>query len=178
MLHTYLAVGDIRKAFVQGFNGATYVTDNEATKGTFTDDRQMATIAAETDRIYFKCPGDLVLSENGGRDGGALALKRLGELFMEAESPETKDADGNSSTCPNFYMVSQFGLQGTCRPTHYHVLCNDCAAPGEEDAYAADKWHGGPDGKMIKPTRRAGAATPGPTTRTRCVRRRAGPPPA
>jgi D-hexose-6-phosphate mutarotase len=32
LLHTYFRVADARKAFVQGFKGSEYVTENEATK--------------------------------------------------------------------------------------------------------------------------------------------------
>ena len=33
----------------------------------------------------------------------------------------------------NFYFVGQYGLKGTCRPTHYHVLANDIANASLQD---------------------------------------------
>ena len=32
----------------------------------------------------------------------------------------------------NFYMVSQYGLKGTARPSHYHILANDPKATRDE----------------------------------------------
>ena len=55
LLHTYIRVGDVRNTSVKGFKGKQYITENEATPGTFTDDREIATIPCETDRIYFDC---------------------------------------------------------------------------------------------------------------------------
>jgi glucose-6-phosphate 1-epimerase len=78
LLHTYFRVSDITKAYVTGFQDETYVTDNEAEKGTFTDNREKAIVEAETDRIYFNCPDRLVISEEGGRRGGSLTINKDG----------------------------------------------------------------------------------------------------
>jgi D-hexose-6-phosphate mutarotase len=56
-LHTYFAVGDARKTYLQGANGLTYLTANEAKSGTFVEDRDQATMAEMTDRIYYDAPG-------------------------------------------------------------------------------------------------------------------------
>ena len=42
------------------------------------DEREEATLAAETDRIYTKAGADLVISEEGGRPQGDLVLARSG----------------------------------------------------------------------------------------------------
>jgi glucose-6-phosphate 1-epimerase len=78
LLHTYFRVQDVRRTFVTGFKGAQYVTENEATKGTFTDQRDRAILEGETDRIYMKCGDKMEIEEEGGRPGGALTLKKEG----------------------------------------------------------------------------------------------------
>lgn len=78
LLHTYLTVGDIKKTSVKGFKGCSYITENEATPGTFTDDRELATIECETDRIYTDCNQVLELKEEGGRQGGTMTIQKDG----------------------------------------------------------------------------------------------------
>ena len=72
LLHAYFTVGDIKKTSLTGFKGCSYVTENEATPGTFTDDREVATIECETDRIYTDCNEVVKFTEEGGRPGGRM----------------------------------------------------------------------------------------------------------
>jgi len=75
LLHTYIRVGDVRNTSVKGFKGKQYITENEATPGTFTDDREIATIPCETDRIYTDCKSqEIELDEQGGRPGGKMTI--------------------------------------------------------------------------------------------------------
>jgi glucose-6-phosphate 1-epimerase len=74
-LHTYFAVANARQTYLQGANGLSYLTTNEAKPGTFTEDRDKATMSEMTDRIYYDAPDSgLVLDEEGGRPGGPLSL--------------------------------------------------------------------------------------------------------
>jgi D-hexose-6-phosphate mutarotase len=75
LLHTYIRVGDIRNTSVKGFKGKQYKTENEATPGTFTDDREIATFQCETDRIYTDCDSqEIEIDEQGGRPGGKMTV--------------------------------------------------------------------------------------------------------
>ena len=74
LLHTYQRVGNIKNVSVKGFKGCSYITENEATPGTFTDDRELATIECETDRIYTDCTQEIEIKEEGGRQGGSMIV--------------------------------------------------------------------------------------------------------
>ena len=75
LLHTYIRVGDVRNTSVKGFKGKQYKTENEATPGTFTDDREIATFQCETDRIYTDCSSqEIEIDEQGGRPGGKMTV--------------------------------------------------------------------------------------------------------
>ena len=58
-LHTYFAVGDASKTHLTGVKGLTYHTANEAKTGSFEEDRELATMAELTDRIYYSAPGKI-----------------------------------------------------------------------------------------------------------------------
>ena len=72
-------VGNVENAFVDGFQGCQFVTENEATPGTFTEEREHAYVEAETDRIYMNCADTLKIDDRiDGRAGGMVTLKKSG----------------------------------------------------------------------------------------------------
>ena len=100
----------------------------------------------------FGCEGGPV---PGGKGKGKGKAGGLGNVF-----PGTViDTGITDKQGFDFYMVSQFGLQGTCRPSHYHVLecppsltqdeVRRCAAPSRPAArpewtlsdFAPLVWH-------------------------------------
>ena len=63
-LHTYLAVGDVRRVAVAGLEGATYVDKVDgAMRKTQTD--ALITIAGETDRLYLDTDAAVTLTDPG-----------------------------------------------------------------------------------------------------------------
>ena len=61
-LHTYFAVGDVRRVAVKGLEGAGYIDKVDGAKRR-TQDEHPITIAAETDRLYLDTESAVVLTD-------------------------------------------------------------------------------------------------------------------
>ncbi|MGN0866786.1 MAG: D-hexose-6-phosphate mutarotase [Oligosphaeraceae bacterium] len=62
-LHTYYAVGDCRMLSIQGFQGCEFKDKAPATPPAPNPQPGEITITEETDRVYFHCPGEAVITD-------------------------------------------------------------------------------------------------------------------
>ncbi|HVC56995.1 MAG TPA: D-hexose-6-phosphate mutarotase [Stellaceae bacterium] len=65
-LHTYFAISDISQVAVSGLDGTTYIDKTDAAKRQPQTDA-LATITAETDRVYLNTPSRCAIEDHGWR---------------------------------------------------------------------------------------------------------------
>ena len=63
-LHTYYAVGDCRALSIHGFQGCAFRDKAPATPPAPNPQPGEITITEETDRVYFHCPGEAVITDS------------------------------------------------------------------------------------------------------------------